>query len=139
MSQLQSSKRSGASIIFFNSSNHVLLFLRDDKPNLPYPNRWDLLGGGVEVGETPLQCIVREIKEEIAYTLVDPHLFRVTEFVDRTEHTFFQRVDFDIEKLPLNEGQRLKWFSEDEILGLDADAIAFGFRPILIDFFKEEP
>src|SRR4051794_33437452 len=127
MTQLRGKKHSGVSIIFMNSLKEVLLFLRDDKPDLPFPNRWDLLGGTVEEGETPLQGIVREIEEEIEYALVDPELFRVTEFFDRTEHTYFQQGEFDIEKTPLNEGQRLNWFSKDEILGLDPDAIAFGF------------
>jgi 8-oxo-dGTP diphosphatase len=131
-------KSKGASIIFVNSSNQVLLFLRDNKPSIPFPNRWDLLGGTVEAGETPRQCIVREIKEEIGYTLIDPQLFRVTDFDDRVEHTYFQHADLDIQNMPLNEGQRLKWFSKDEIQALDTHAIAFGFRPILLGFYDRQ-
>ncbi len=46
-------KRSGASIIFTNRRDEVLLLLRDDKPDIPYPNMWDLPGGHVDNGETP--------------------------------------------------------------------------------------
>jgi 8-oxo-dGTP diphosphatase len=132
-------KNRGASLIFVNSSNEILLFLRDNKPSIPFPNRWDLPGGTVEPGETPRQCIVREIEEEIGYALVDPRLFRVTDFDDREEHTFFQLADFDTKDTTLNEGQRLKWFSKNEIQALEPDAIAFGFRPLLLEFFDCQP
>lgn len=125
----------GASIIFVNASNKVLLFLRDNKPTIPFPNRWDLLGGAVEPGETPRQCIIREIKEEIDYDLRNPQLFKVTNFDDRIEHTYFKRADLEIRDVRLTEGQRLKWFSQDEIEALQPNAIAFGFRPVLLDFF----
>lgn len=133
--QSRVTKNRGASVIFVNSSDEILLFLRDNKPGIPFPNRWDLLGGKVEPGETPRQCIAREIEEEIGYALVDPRLFRVTEFDDREEHTFFQHADFDIKDMVLNEGQRLKWFSKNEIQALEPDTIAFGFRPLLLEFF----
>ncbi|NTU88060.1 MAG: NUDIX domain-containing protein, partial [Chlorobiaceae bacterium] len=41
-------KRSGASIIFLNSRSEVLLLLRDNRPDIPYPDMWDLPGGHVE-------------------------------------------------------------------------------------------
>jgi 8-oxo-dGTP diphosphatase len=59
-------KRLGVSIIFVNDENKVLLFLRDDKPDLPYRNMWDVPGGHVEPDETPEECIVREMKEEMS-------------------------------------------------------------------------
>ena len=62
-------KRKGTSIIFVNDKRQILLFLRDDKPGLPYRNMWDIPGGHVEDGETPEQCIVREMKEEMDLTL----------------------------------------------------------------------
>lgn len=135
MTQSYGTKSKGASIIFVNSSNEVLLFLRDNQPSVPFPNRWDLLGGTVELSETPRECIIREIKEEIDYTLVDPKLFRVTNFDDRVEYTYIEHADLEIHETHLSEGQRLKWFSKDEIKTLDPNTIAFGFHPVLIDFF----
>ena len=58
-------KKRGVSIIFINPSGQILLFLRDQKNDIPYPNYWDVLGGNVEDEETPQQCILREMKEEI--------------------------------------------------------------------------
>ena len=41
-------------VIITNSAGQVLLNLRDNRPNLPFPNRWTLPGGRVEAGETPM-------------------------------------------------------------------------------------
>ena len=42
-----------AKIILFDKNDQLLIYLRDDKPTIPYPNNWDLLGGLVNKGETP--------------------------------------------------------------------------------------
>jgi 8-oxo-dGTP diphosphatase len=129
-------KRKGTSIIFVNGERQILLFLRDDKPGLPYRNMWDIPGGHVEDGETPEQCIVREMKEEMDLTLEQVELFSVREFDDRIEYTFWKKANFDIEKINLHEGQQLKWFT-----GLEAEntQLAYGFNEIVDDFFRESP
>jgi 8-oxo-dGTP diphosphatase len=129
-------KRKGTSIIFVNDKGQILLFLRDDKPGIPYPNMWDIPGGHVEDGETPEQCIVREMKEEMDLTLEQFELFSVMEFDDRIEYTFWKKVDFDTEKINLHEGQQLKWFTELEAKNTK---LAYGFNEIIDDFFKKAP
>ena len=52
-------------IFLVNDKNEFLLYLRDNKPEIPYPDYWDLIGGEIEKGETSLEAIQREIKEEI--------------------------------------------------------------------------
>ena len=106
--------RQGTSIIFINDARQILLFLRDDKPGLPYRNMWDIPVGHVEDGETPEQCIVREMQEEMDLTLEQFELFSVMEFDDRVEYTYWKKSNFDIEKIKLYEGQQLKWFTELE-------------------------
>ena len=39
---------------------------RDDRPGLLWAGYWDLPGGGIEPGETPLQCVLRETHEELS-------------------------------------------------------------------------
>lgn len=46
------------------ASGHVLAFLRDNKPGLPYAGLWELPGGAREPGETPLETALRETFEE---------------------------------------------------------------------------
>ena len=129
-------KRKGTSIIFVNDKRQILLFLRDDKPGLPYRNMWDIPGGHVEDGETPEQCIIREMKEEMDLTLNSFELFSVKEFDDRIEYTFWKKANLDIEKVNLHEGQRLKWFTETEAKNTK---LAYGFNEIVDDFLKKAP
>jgi len=129
-------KRKGTSIIFVNDQNQVLLFLRDDKPTIPYPNTWDVPGGHVDAGETPEVCIVREMEEEMDLTLEEFERFSVMEFTDRVEYTFWKKANLDIEKIDLQEGQRLRWFTELEAKNTK---LAYGFNEIIGDFFKKAP
>ena len=127
-------KRKGCSIIFINSHKQILLLLRDDIPGIPYPNMWDIPGGHVENNETPEQCIIREMKEEMDLDIEGFHLFSIIEFDDRTEYTFWQKTDLDIAKIKLTEGQCLKWFTENDAKTTD---LAYGFNQIVDDFFKK--
>ena len=47
----------------------VLTILRDDKPSIPWPNMWELPGGGREGDETPFECAAREVYEELGIHL----------------------------------------------------------------------
>ncbi len=89
-------KKKGCSIIFYNDQDQILLFLRDDKSDIPFPNMWDLPGGNVEKDEIPEQCIVREMKEEIDLDLYDFKEFKVIDFNDRLEYVFWKKLNLDI-------------------------------------------
>lgn len=133
---VRSMKRKGCSIIFINDNKQVLLFLRDNKPDIPFPNMWDVPGGHVEANETPEQCIVREMKEEMGMELDGFQPFSVEEFDDRIEYAFWKKEDIDISKIMLTEGQRLQWFGEDEVKNTE---LAYGFNKILEDFYDRKP
>ena len=47
----------------------ILVVLRDNKPDIPWPNMWELPGGGREGIETPPECLQREVWEELGLTL----------------------------------------------------------------------
>lgn len=53
----------GSKIALF-CGDDLLVYLRDDKPDIPFPGHWDLPGGGRENNETPLECALRETEEE---------------------------------------------------------------------------
>ena len=55
----------GAKVALVYDGN-VLMIQRDNKPEIPFPNLWDFPGGGREDDETPEQCMVREVHEELA-------------------------------------------------------------------------
>jgi len=47
--------------------DELLAYRRDDKPEIPFPNCWDLPGGGREGEETPFECAQRELFEEFGF------------------------------------------------------------------------
>ncbi len=130
-------KGGACSMIFTNSSGCVLLYLLDQKPDIPDPNKWNLIGGHIDEDESPDDCITRELLEKIEYDLLSPSLFHIFNMPNRLEFTYTCTEDFDISKMPLHEGLELRWFSEDEFLALPANQVAFGFKPVIKFFLKE--
>ncbi|GAO39131.1 hypothetical protein SCH01S_26_00020 [Sphingomonas changbaiensis NBRC 104936] len=70
----------------------IVTFLRDDKPDIDWPGRWDLPGGGREGDESVTECICREVMEEFGIA-IDPANFiwsRVypSVFPDRADDAF---------------------------------------------------
>ncbi|MFL4469055.1 NUDIX hydrolase [Tateyamaria armeniaca] len=61
----------GAKLALF-VGDRLATLQRDDTPGLLWAGYWDLPGGGIEPGETPLQCVLRETREELSLAL-DPH------------------------------------------------------------------
>ncbi|MFZ7333233.1 NUDIX hydrolase [Streptococcus pluranimalium] len=64
----QSFDFSGAKIALLKD-DQILSILRDDIPTIPFPNTWDLPGGGREGEETPFECVQREVFEELGITI----------------------------------------------------------------------
>ncbi|MDP3735191.1 MAG: NUDIX domain-containing protein [bacterium] len=133
-------KPKGASMFFINREDNILLFLRDKYPIVPkdkYPNMWDVLGGHVE-DESPLECIRREMQEELGLYISMPLLLGVIEFPDRTDHVFCEFLwNDDVNRLnkKLTEGQRVCWFGLDEIRKMD---LAYGWQPHVIAFLEHK-
>lgn len=101
-----------ATAILLDRNGDLLVYLRDDKPTIPFPNHWDLFGGHVERGESPEQALVREIQEELGIHLSDFHKFRTYECLEgdvrpNIKHVFWTQLDVLAEDLILYEGQRL--------------------------------
>jgi len=60
-------RRETASAILIDTAGRLLLQLRDDVPDILYPGMVGLFGGHREGNETFLECVVREVHEEISY------------------------------------------------------------------------
>jgi len=95
---------------------------------------WCLPGGHLEEGESPRDCVVREIGEELGVRL-RPEQVRLFCSADRSygrEHTFWSAATFTLEEVVLTEGQDLRWFSEDEV---NARTLGYEDNEILRQFF----
>lgn len=52
------------------TERHVVTLLRDDRSDIDHAARWDLPGGGREGTEDPLECVLRETREELGLALL---------------------------------------------------------------------
>lgn len=109
-----------AQIIFENDQGEFLLYLRDGKPGIPFPHHWDLIGGHVEEGETPEEALIREVKEEIDFNLIDYTFFKEYLCLEgdaypNIKFIYTGRIHLPLEEIPLLEGDRLQFFTREEI------------------------
>lgn len=99
----------------------ICLVLRDNNPNIAYPNVWNTPGGGIDEGETPREAMIRELKEEINLDATEIIDLGTTTYSDGSlVYRFFIPVtDEQFQNIHLvSEGQRLDWFTFDEVLTL---------------------
>lgn len=123
--------RTSAHVLFVNASGEVLLRLRDDRLDLPYPNQWDLVGGAVEAGETITEAALREVKEEIGLDVRGLEYFgEYPELV--LNNVFIAPLSLPVEAIVLTEGQRLRYVSAAEARTL---ALVPWVAQLLDDFF----
>lgn len=125
----------GAGIILLNSNNEVLLLLRDNKFDIPFPNMWDIPGGKVEENENPEFTVRREMQEELGILdLGDIDLFKIITSEKITDYIFWKRIDLNLKKIDLNEGQALEYF---DLIKIQETELAFNYNKVLKEFYKE--
>ena len=75
--------------LIVNSKNEILLLKRSDYKGPSSQHFWDLPGGSVDMGELPLDAMIRECNEELGIVLVKFDLFS-KHFGSYSNNTFFQ-------------------------------------------------
>ncbi len=109
-----------AAIILENDKGEFLLYLRENKPDIPFPDHWDLIGGHVEEGETPEEGLIREVKEELDIYLQDYTFYKKYECLtgdayENIKFIYYGKINLPIEEITLLEGVRPQYFSRAEI------------------------
>ncbi len=114
--------------IFVNGK--ILVILRDKKRGLPYADKWDLPGGGRKGSESPIECLQREVREELDIRLSLQSIIWKMQFPapkDHEHNLFFMVAELPVEvvdKIKLgNEGQRWTFMNVDDYLA-DPDVVA---------------
>jgi 8-oxo-dGTP diphosphatase len=128
-----------AAIILENDNKELLLYLRDNKPGIPFPNCWDLIGGHVEDGETPEEALVREVNEELGITLTEFRFYKkylclTGDAYPNEKYIFTGRINIPIQDLTLFEGERPQYFKRSEIPDVNFANI---LRDVLIDYLND--
>ena len=123
--EIEISDFTGCKIALF-CDDRILTILRDDKSNIPYPNMWELPGGGREGDESPFECVAREVYEELGIHLTEDcllwskvypsMLFEGKEsvfLVGKLDQEQFDKIVFG------DEGQGYRLMSIEEFLSSD--------------------
>jgi 8-oxo-dGTP diphosphatase len=135
----QNAMKKIAAIILENDNGEFLLYLRDNKPTIPFPDHWDLIGGHVEEGETPEEALVREVKEELDIDLKEYTFYKIYECLtgdayENIKYIYSGKINIPIEKITLLEGVRPRYFSRAEIPEVKFANI---LKTIVLDYIRD--
>ena len=115
-------------VVLINDENKLLFHLRDNISSIPYPGTWAMIGGHVEKGETLIRALRREVKEEIGYNLRKVNLVgSFDDLVGNIVKIYKSRIKKDIKSLKLTEGQKLGFFSFEELNDLNVPKVLKDF------------
>ena len=109
-------------LCYIEKDNKYLMLHRTKKENDLNEGKWIGVGGKFEKGETPEECLLREVKEETGLTLIKYRLRAVITFILNewgTEYMYlFTANEFSGELREGNEGD-LQWVDKKDILKLN--------------------
>jgi len=116
---------------------------RDDKILLirrckePWKDMWGTPGGKIELGESPKDAIIREIKEELSVRFLQVKKIKKYHFEDEDiicdTKVFFGKIEGEI-KIKEDEISELKWLSPKEALILP---LASSNKQRILDYCSE--
>lgn len=106
-----SSHREGTSALLVRTDERLLLQMCDNLPHVTDPGKISLFGGRREGDEICLECVVREIHEEIGYYL-PPERFELIGSYSGPDHSTSNGTPVD--ELTVTEG-RLEIVTIDEL------------------------
>ncbi|MCH8171555.1 MAG: 8-oxo-dGTP diphosphatase [Bacteroidetes bacterium] len=106
-----------------NSTNKTLMLYRNKKENDYHEGKWNGLGGKFELGETPEECAIRELKEESGLTVKNPKLKGFITFpnfdgVDDWYVFVFVITNFEGNLIDSPEG-KLEWIPNEKLTSLN--------------------
>lgn len=112
--------------------NDLAVILRDDHAGLAFAGYWDLPGGGREGDESPLDCALRECREELGLTVPRASILWQHPFPegDATKWFLVARMPASASQDIVfgNEGQRWALMSQAEFLSHPKAVPAFQQR-----------
>ncbi len=118
-------KKRNISQIALYRKDGKFLFQHRSSDDKAFPNFWGFFGGPVDEGESFIDAVIRETKEELEYELKDPEFFHefTLEKESETVHkkSFMEEYD-GLQKLVLHEGQGMKWLTPMEAKKLKINA-----------------
>ena len=110
-------------LCYVKKDGKTLMLHRVKKENDIHEGKWNGLGGKIEKGETPEECIIREVKEESGLKIKNPVLKGILTFpaFDGIEDWYvfvFVATEFEGELIDSHEGN-LEWIDDDKLTSLN--------------------
>ena len=115
-------KTIAATLCYVRKGGRILMLHRNKKSGDVHRGKYNGLGGKLEAGESPEECVLREVREESGLTLREPRLRGVLTFpAFKDEENWlvfvFTATDFKGEVGECAEGT-LEWVEDRDVAGL---------------------
>lgn len=111
-----------STLCYIEKDGKYLMLHRTVKKNDVNKDKWIGVGGHFEKGESPEECLLREVKEETGYTLTSWEYRGIVTFVygeDTVEYMSLYTADgFSGEPVDCDEGE-LEWIEKEKIPSLE--------------------
>lgn len=129
-------------LCYIEKNGSFLMLHRNKKKNDANRDKWIGIGGGFEEGESPEDCVLREVFEETGLTLNEFRYCGIITFVsdccESEQMHLFHSVSFSGELRDCDEGS-LEWVSKKLLFSLpmwEGDAIFLDLMEKNIPFFS---
>ncbi len=110
-----------ATLCYVKHNRHTLMVYRNKKPGDIHAGKWNGLGGKFEPGETPEECVIREVREESGLEIMNPRLHGLVMFPGFKGNDWyvfvFTATEFTGELIESPEGV-LRWVPDEELESL---------------------
>lgn len=131
-----------STLCYIEKDHQYLMLHRVVKKEDVNKDKWIGVGGHFEDGESPEECVLREVKEETGYTLTSYRYRGLVTFVfadiEMEYMSLFTADDFEGTPIPCDEGV-LEWVDKEEVWKLnlwEGDKIFFRLLDDEIPFFS---
>lgn len=124
-----------ATLCYVKRDGKTLMVHRNKKPNDIHAGKWNGLGGKFEAGETPEECVRREVQEEAGLVIQNPRLHGLLMFPkfkgDDWYVFVFTAAEFSGELSESSPEGRLAWIEDERLTSLNLWASDHIFLPWL--------
>jgi 8-oxo-dGTP pyrophosphatase MutT (NUDIX family) len=121
MSSQEKWKKFWAGGFLYNSKDGTVLLHHRDGNTKINPNKWAFFGGLNEGPETPVECFVRELREEIGFSVGPEQAIPLREYLNIDMGTyrviFYVESDVSEDDLTLGEGAGFEWIPLAQVSG----------------------